>query len=259
MTILDEIIQNTKHEVKRRRSRLSLSDVRSAAESIGLRRPSFYKALAQPGIKIIAEVKKASPSKGLICADFDPVRIAADYQAGGAAAISVLTDEKYFQGNLSYLDDISQVVDVPLLRKDFIVDDYQIYEARLHGASAILLLAVYLDHSQITDFLHLADNLGLDALVEVHSREELEQVLKTRARIIGVNNRNLKTFEVSLQTSHELAREIPEDKIKVAESGIFTHDDIAALQESGFDGFLIGESLMKQQDRVSALKRLRGD
>lgn len=258
MTILDNIIGNTKNEVARRKTEMPLATVRDAAESFSITGPSFYEALTQPGINIIAEVKKASPSKGLICKDFDPVHIATEYAQGGAAAISVLTDEKFFQGHLTFLDDIAASVDKPLLRKDFIVDEYQIYEAKLHQASAILLLAVSLDAKQLTDFLQLAEDMRLDALVEVHDAEELENALNTPARIIGVNNRNLKTFEVSLQTSHDLAKGIPEDKIKVAESGIFRHDDIAALQDSGFDAFLIGESLMRQVDRVSALKALRG-
>jgi indole-3-glycerol phosphate synthase len=258
MTILDNIIENTKLEVAQRKSKFSLADLRDAAESFGGSRPSFYEALKQPGVNIIAEVKKASPSKGLICEDFNPVEIATDYERGGAAAISVLTDEKYFQGHLTFLDDIAHAVNTPLLRKDFIIDEYQIYEAKLHQASAILLLAVSLDVRQISEFLSIAHHLQLDVLLEVHSAEELENALKTPARIIGVNNRNLKTFEVSLQTSHDLARDIPDDKIKVAESGIFTHEDIAALQDSGFDAFLIGESLMRQDDRVSALKTLRG-
>ncbi len=259
MTILDQIIENTKNEVAHRKARLPLAAVRDAAESSAVTRPSFYEALAQPGINIIAEVKKASPSKGVICEDFDPVRIATEYAQGGAAAISVLTDEKFFQGHLTFLDDIAENVNKPLLRKDFIIDEYQIYKARLHQASAVLLLAVSLDVKQLTDFLHLAHDIGLDALVEVHDADELENALKTPARIIGVNNRNLKTFAVSLQTSHDLACDIPDDKIKVAESGIFTHEDISSLQASGFDAFLIGESLMRQADRVMALKKMRGE
>ena len=258
MTILDKIVENTKHDVAQRKRNKSLADLRGEVESFDNLRPSFYDALNKTGINIISEVKKASPSKGLICEDFDPVQIAAEYERGGASAISVLTDEKFFQGRLSYLDDIASRVQKPLLRKDFIIDAYQIYEAKLHSASAILLIAVSLDTLQIKDFIMLAHLLDLDVLVEVHNYEELEKALKTPARIIGVNNRDLKTFNVNLRTSHDLVKEIPDDKIKVSESGIFSFQDIVSLRVSGFDAFLIGESLMKQKDRVLALKKLRG-
>ncbi|MBN1478714.1 indole-3-glycerol phosphate synthase TrpC [candidate division KSB1 bacterium] len=256
--ILDKIVENTKNQVARRKSKVPRLAIRQAAESISEHRANFCNTLKQPGINIIAEVKKASPSKGVLCHEFDPVSIAREYAKGGAAALSVLTDESFFQGHLNFLDDIAAHVDKPLLRKDFVIDEYQIYEARLHRASAVLLLAVLLDSVQLSEFLVLSGSLGLDALVEVHNDQELEKVLQTNAMIIGVNNRDLATFTLSLQTSLELAQKIPDDKLKVSESGINTSEDIKLLRAAGFHAFLIGESLMKQADRITALRALRG-
>ncbi len=258
MTILDKIITNTKNEVQQRKARLPYLELRQLAESSPNMRPSFFEALKTNGINIIAEVKKASPSRGLICENFDPVKIATEYERGGAAAISVLTDERFFQGHLSFLDSIAENVHLPLLRKDFIIDDYQIYEAKLHFASAILLLANSLDAAQLQEFLDLAKSLGLDALVEIHNMNELEQVLPVSPSIIGVNNRDLKTFQVDVKTSLQLINHIPKEVVKVSESGIFISHDIDTLRDAGYNAFLIGESLMKQADRVNALKQLRG-
>lgn len=259
MTILDTILANTREEVKQRQAQLPFEELRRQVEGgTSFKRPSFLKALQRDTVNIIAEVKKASPSRGLICQDFDPIAIARDYERGGAAAISVLTDERFFQGHLTFLDRIADVVELPLLRKDFIVDPYQIYEAKHHHASAVLLLANSLDRSHLEDLLHLTQSLSLDALIEVHNRQELESVLPLHPRIIGVNNRDLKTFQVDLQTSIHLITQIPENVIKVSESGIFTTDDIQHLRNVGYNAFLIGESLMKQQDRVLALTQLRG-
>ena len=259
MTILDKIVANTRKEVAERKTVLPLKALRDMAEQRSPKQAlSFRESLSQPGIRIIAEIKKASPSKGLICPDFQPAKIAAEYAAGGAAAISVLTDKHFFQGDLAFLEEVAQVVKLPLLRKDFIVDAYQIYEARRYGAAAILLLANVLSVAQLAEFRKTAAGLGMDALVEVHNMPDLEKALHADADIIGVNNRDLATFTVNLETSLKLAAEIPADKLRVSESGIRTHKDIQRLSEAGFDAFLIGESLMRQADRKAALTELRG-
>lgn len=212
------------------------------------------------GPAVIAEIKKASPSKGLIREDFDVEWLAARYQDGGAAALSVLTDEAYFEGSLRNLEIASAAVRLPCLRKDFIVDEYQIVEARAHCADAILLIAAALNRGELRRFSEAARGLGLDVLVEVHTSDELDEVLdslgENGADAIGVNNRDLKTFEVRMETSLELVERIPSSVVRVAESGISTSDDIARLRAVGFDAFLIGESLMRQTDPGTALARL---
>ena len=210
-------------------------------------------------IRLIAEVKKASPSKGLIRPDFDPVEIAKTYEQAGASAISVLTDEKYFQGRLDYLKAVREAVGLPLLRKDFIIDPYQIYEARAAGADAILLIVAALSKSELSEFMILADELGMASLVEVHAAEELDIALETGVRIIGINNRNLQTFETKLETTLELAARVPPDKVLVSESGIFTRADVERLMEVGVDAILVGESLMREPDPGVKVKELLGD
>ena len=207
-------------------------------------------------INIIAEIKKASPSKGLICADFDPVKIGKEYTAAGAAAISVLTEEDFFQGSLDILRSVRKITDLPLLRKDFIIDEYQIYEAAIAGADAFLLIASLLESEQITALSALGAELGLDSLVEVHTAQELEKVINSRALIIGVNNRNLKTFEVDLNTSIDLARRAPSGAVLVSESGINTADDIERLGNAGYHAFLVGEQLMRSGSPGAALGEL---
>jgi indole-3-glycerol phosphate synthase len=215
---------------------------------------------AAAGTAVIAEIKKASPSKGLIRADFDPEWIARRYRAGGAAALSVLTDEPYFQGSLRNLELASAATPLPCLRKDFIVDEYQIVEARAHRADAILLIAAALDDAELRHLAAVANGFSLDVLVEVHTADELDRVLdalgETGAQAIGVNNRDLKTFEVALDTSLALVERIPPAAVHVTESGIFTAQDIAKLRRAGFDAFLIGESLMRQPDPGAALEAL---
>ena len=255
--MLEKILANTRAEVAERKRLLPFNDCRAWAEA-ERSRPSFRAALDQPGVNIIAEIKKASPSRGIICADFDPATIARDYQAGGAAAISVLTDRRFFQGELRYLDDIAAQVNLPLLRKDFIIDAYQIYEAKIHRASAVLLLANSLEVSQLNEYLDLCASLALDALVEVHDARELDAVLRTPAPIIGVNNRDLRTFVVDLQTGLTLAPLIPKNRLKVSESGIFSRQHVALLQNVGYHAFLVGESLMRSENRSTALRALRG-
>jgi indole-3-glycerol phosphate synthase len=209
---------------------------------------------------VVAEIKKASPSKGIIREDFDVEWLATRYQQGGAAALSVLTDEPWFQGSLRNLEIASAAVDLPCLRKDFTVDGYQILEARAHHADAILLIAAALTKGELKSFSRLAHELELDVLVEVHTSDELDEVLDTlgngAAEAIGVNNRNLKTFEVRLETSLELVHCIPASVVRVAESGISTSDDIARLRAAGFDAFLIGENLMRRPDPGEALRQL---
>ncbi|MGA3333394.1 MAG: indole-3-glycerol phosphate synthase TrpC [Terracidiphilus sp.] len=215
---------------------------------------------AAKGPAVIAEIKKASPSKGLIRASFDPAWLARRYRAGGAAALSVLTDEPYFQGSLRNLELASAAVPLPCLRKDFIVDEYQIVEARAHRADAILLIAAALTDGELKCFAQTAHSLSLDVLVEVHTAEELASVLdalgETGAGAIGVNNRDLKSFEVSQETSLALVERIPASVVRVTESGIATHEDIVRLRKAGFDAFLIGESLMRQPDPGEALAAL---
>ena len=215
---------------------------------------------SRAGPAVIAEVKKASPSKGLIRADFDAAWLAARYQAGGAAALSVLTDQPYFQGSLRNLELASAAVALPCLRKDFMVDEYQIVEARASCADAILLIAAALTSNEMKQFAKTAHGLALDVLVEAHTADELNRVLSALgedgADAIGVNNRDLKTFEVSAQTSMALVDRIPASVVRVTESGISTHDDIARLRKAGFDAFLIGESLMRQPDPGVALAEL---
>jgi len=258
---LEKILENTRGEIELRKKQFPADELKKSAEKL-LHAPKnqrFNRALKTNRIEIIAEIKKASPSRGIISADFDPAEIAKSYEAGGAAAISVLTDEKFFQGKLSFLDDVSRAVNLPLLRKDFILDEYQIYEAAFHKANAILLLAVALSCQQIQQFIQLAAILGLDAVVEVHDADELEKALDANAAIIGVNNRNLKTFEVDLSTSLELAHRIPGNVLRVSESGIFSYQQVGKLSQAGFDAVLIGESLMRQSDKKAFLQELRGE
>lgn len=220
--------------------------------------PSFEQALSSPDISFICEVKRASPSKGLIAPDFPYVDIAKDYEAAGANAISVLTEPEYFLGRNDYLTEISREVSIPLLRKDFTVDPYQIYEAKVIGASAVLLICALLDTKALREGIELCDKLGLSALVEAHDEAEIHSALTAGARIIGVNNRNLKTFEVDFNNSIRLRSLVPPDVLFVAESGIKTDDDIRRLSEAGVNAVLIGESLMRSPDKkeiISGFKR----
>ncbi len=216
----------------------------------------FVTALQRETVNIIAEIKRRSPSKGIIRADFDPETIAANYTANGAACISVLTEEDFFDGSLEYLCAVRVVTGVPLLRKDFIFDDYQIYEAVQAGADAILLIAAMLDGVQFNDLLQTAHGLGLDVLVEIHDQVEAEQVLRYDVQLLGVNNRNLRTFETTLETSVQLAAELPQHLTLVSESGIRTRADIDRLRSAGFHAFLIGEELMRSADEGAALQAL---
>jgi indole-3-glycerol phosphate synthase len=221
-------------------------------------RRDFRAALVAAAPAIVAEAKKASPSKGILSSDFDAARIARAYEAGGAAAISVLTDEPFFQGSLADLQAARAAVSLPVLRKDFTIDASQIVQAAAHGADAILLIAAILTEREIRDFRELAAQYKLSALVEVHNRRELETAIAAGADLIGVNNRNLSTFELTLETSLALAEHMPSGAVRVSESGIRGATDIARLQAAGYSAFLVGEHLMKSGDPASALRQLRG-
>ena len=257
-TILDQIVANKWDEIRQARQRSPEPQLRKdLAEAPPVR--DFYAALAPAGpIRLIAEVKKASPSKGVIRADFDPVAIAQVYQQHGAACISVLTDRPYFQGSLEYLRHIRRAVELPLLRKDFIVDPYQVLEARAAGADAILLIAECLDDSALRELYALVLELGMTPLVELFDAENLPRVVDLGARLIGINNRNLRTFEVDLNHALRLRRRIPEDRLVVAESGIRTREDALRLESEGIRAMLVGEALMASPDVGAAVARLLG-
>ena len=260
MTILDEIAAYARVRVARQKEKKSLYAVRDEAEN----RPAgknFKAALAAPGLSVIAELKKASPSKGLIDPEFEQrfLQQAQRYEAGGAAAISCLTEPKYFLGADAYLTQVRQAVDLPLLRKDFTVDEYQIYEAKNIGADAVLLICSLLSANQLAEYLQQAHELGLDALVEAHTAEEADAALAAGAEIIGVNNRNLKDFSVNPLNSLRLRDKIPQDKIFVAESGVTCASDAAALKAAGAQADLVGEALMRAIDPAALIKELRGE
>jgi indole-3-glycerol phosphate synthase len=260
-TRLDTILATTRFTVAASRKLVPLAELeRRAANHHPRGWAAALRRQEAKGPAVIAEIKKASPSKGLIRADFDVEWLARRYRAGGAAALSVLTDEPFFQGSLRNLELASAAVKLPCLRKDFIVDDYQIVEARAHRADAILLIAAALTDTELKRFALAASGFSLDVLVEVHTADELDRVLgalgETGAHAIGVNNRDLKTFDVHLETSLELAERIPAAAVRVAESGISTAEDLARLRSAGFDAFLIGESLMRQPDPGAALAEL---
>ena len=255
-TILDTIIAHKREEVALQKQVKSLGEWKAKAESAPPPR-DFLAALRAPGVSLIAEVKKASPSKGLLCPDFDPVRLARAYAANGAAAISVLTDARFFQGGLDDLRAVRQAVDIPVLRKDFIVDPYQVYEARAAGADAALLIVAALDDATLQDLYALIQQLSMAALIEVHNAAELERALAIQPRLIGVNNRDLRTFHVTLDTTAALRPRVPDDIVLVAESGIHTPEDVARLAAIGVDAMLVGEALVTAEDvgkRVRDLK-----
>ena len=237
---------------------LPVADWERRAHELHARRRDFRAALARRSPAIIAEIKKASPSKGLLAADFEPARIAAEYEGGGAAALSVLTDEDFFQGSLADLAAARAAATLPVLRKDFTIVLEHVLEAAAHGADAILLIAAILTERQIRDFREYAARFGMAALVEVHNRRELDVAVAAGSHLIGVNNRDLTTFEVSLETSLRLAEYFPDGPLRVSESGIHDADDIATLRAAGYTAFLVGEHLMKSGDPVAALKKLVG-
>lgn len=257
--ILDEIVAKTKERMREVQSEISLQEIREMALSMNKDTGyPFEKALRGEEIQFICEVKKASPSKGLIAPEFPYVEIAREYEQAGAAAISVLTEPYFFQGANVYLTEIKQQVSLPILRKDFTVDPYMIYEAKVIGADAILLICAVLSDMQLKEYYELADSLGLSVLVEAHDEEEVRRALAIGARIIGVNNRNLKDFTVDINNSVRLRRMIPDDVIFVSESGMKEQADIRRLRENHTDAVLIGETFMRSPDKKKMLDVLRG-
>jgi indole-3-glycerol phosphate synthase len=258
VTILDKIVATKRLEIDRAKTERPLTELRNAlADAPPVR--DFFAALAAAGpIKLIAEVKKASPSKGVIRADFDPVVIAKTYEAHGATCLSVLTDEQYFQGNLEYLSRVRQSVNIPVLRKDFLLDSYQLIEARVAGADAVLLIAECLDDCNLRKLHNEALELGLTPFVEFYEPENLDRVLAAGASLIGVNNRDLRTFQVDLGHTIRMREKVPLDCVFVGESGIESRADALRLQSASVDAMLVGESLMRQADIGAAVDRLLG-
>ena len=258
--ILEEIAARTVQRVAEEKAAVPLSEMKKRAEALDANTGfPFREALSGDEISFICEVKRASPSKGLIAPDFPYLDIARDYERAGASAISCLTEPFWFKGRDEYLAEISNAVTIPVLRKDFTVDEYMIYQAKLLGAAAILLICAILDDEQLVEYLKLADSLGLDALVEAHDAEEVERALKAGAQIIGVNNRDLKTFEVDVRNSIRLRELAPKEVLFVSESGIKTSEDIRKLYENEVDAVLIGETLMRSDDKKKALETLNGE
>jgi len=258
--ILDEIIKKTKEDLAKREKEYTVDWLgRSLAFNARAPRPVIphLKATEEEPYRIISEVKKASPSKGVIREDFDPVAIAQAYERGGANAISVLTEPHYFQGSLDYLAEIRRYVGIPLLRKDFIVSKYQLVEALVYGADFVLLIAKALSRKELKELLDYTRHLGMEALVEIHDKKDLTKAIFAGADIIGINHRNLETFEMDMELCHKLIPLIPNNKIIVAESGIYEHGQLEDLSKAGVDAFLVGESLMRQDDVESALRCLK--
>jgi indole-3-glycerol phosphate synthase len=245
MTILDDIVKNTKAKLIEKKAAVSLDDIKLQLSTLNLPKGKFKASLAGKAEAIIAEIKKASPSAGIISENFDPIQKAQEYETFGASALSILTEEDFFLGSNQYLKDVKAITSLPILRKDFMVDEYQIYEAKLIGADCILLIASVLSDTEITNFVDLAEILELDYLIEVHDLEELQRVGHFENALIGVNNRNLKTFEVDINNSVNLKNSFSGDNIFIAESGIKNKEDMNYLKEKGMSVFLIGESLMK--------------
>ncbi len=256
--MLDKIVEKTKKRVKEAKKNKSLDQLKYKMFNVDINfKYPFKKALSGDDIGIIAEVKKASPSKGLIAKDFDYVAIAKEYEAAGASAISVLTEPYYFQGSDDYLKEIVKNVKIPVLRKDFVVDEYMIYEAKLLGASAVLLIVAILSDEQLESYLTAARVLGMSAIVEAHDEKEIKRAIDAGADIIGVNNRNLKDFSVDIENSIRLRRCVDEDIIFISESGIKTKDDVTRLKENNVDGVLIGETLMKSHDKKAMIQEFK--
>lgn len=256
--ILDQIVESTRKRVEDMKRKQPLEKIKEIAESMPANKNFvFEEVLRKDELSFICEVKKASPSKGIIAEDFPYLEIAKEYENAGAACISVLTEPKYFLGNNQYLEEISRHVNIPILRKDFIIDGYQIYESKIMGASAILLISSILSTEELQQYIRIADSLGLSALVEAHTKEEVIRSLESGARIIGVNNRNLKNFEVSFSKSIELRRLIPTNIIFISESGIKSSGHIKELKEHKVNAVLVGETLMRSSDKKALLEEWR--
>lgn len=268
MNILDKICETTKERIEKEKRKISLSEIRKLAENIKNESDfyfNFEKAICQKyknnkekRINFICEIKKASPSKGIISEDFNYIEIAKDYEKANADAISCLTEPYYFMGSDNYLKEVKEIVNIPILRKDFIIDEYMIYQSKNIKADAILLIAAVLDKYKLKDYFDIANELDLSSLIEVHNEDELEKAFNINARIIGVNNRDLKTFNVDINNSVRLRKLVPDNIIFVSESGIKDRNDIKILEENNTDAVLIGESLMTKKDKIGEIKKLRG-
>lgn len=256
--ILDEIVDYTRKRVEKEKKEYSLEKLKKAAIKLATTDFQFEKALKKTELSFICEVKKASPSKGIIVEKFLYKEIAKEYEMAGASAISVLTEPKYFLGKDSYLQEIRKEVKIPLLRKDFVVEEYQLYQAKNLGADCVLLICSILSEERLKEYIEICDDLGLSALVEAHDEDEIEKAVRARARIIGVNNRNLKDFTVSVTNSIRLRALVPRDILFVAESGIQSAEDIMKLKEAKVDAVLIGETLMRSSDKRAMLRKLAG-
>lgn len=252
--ILEKIVEHKKKEVAERKRSFSGQDLRE--HQFTTKKNRFRDALKKPGMSLIAEVKKASPSRGVFVKDFDPVKLAAAYERGGASAVSVLTDTRFFMGSLHHLKKVREKVKLPILRKDFIIDQYQIYETAFAGADALLLIAGILEKEKLRDFIQLAATLNLDVLVEVHTQEELEKALCCGAEIIGINNRDLRTFRTDIMTTLKLAEFVPENCVLVSESGISSEEDVKKLAEAGVDALLVGEALVTSPNIEAKVREL---
>ena len=259
MNILDELADYARVRVENNKMRVSLEEIKEKAYALPKGDFEFERSLKKDGISFICEVKKASPSKGIIAEDFPYLDIAKEYESAGADCISVLTEPKWFLGRDEYLKEITDNVSTPAIRKDFVVDEYMIYEAKLLGAKAVLLICSILDEEKIRDYKGICDELGLSALVEAHDEYEIKQAITAGARAIGVNNRNLKNFNVDMSNSKKMRSLVPDDIIFVAESGVKDRKDIKALEEINVDAVLIGETLMRAHDKKSMLNSLKFD
>lgn len=267
MNILEEIAKKRKEDIAGRKKRVSLEVIKVQAEEMakaelekyGCFTYPFFQSLSRKGMNFICEVKKASPSKGLIAEHFPYLEIAKDYERAGAAAISVLTEPEYFLGRDTYLREIAENVSIPVLRKDFTIDVYQIYEAKVLGASAVLLICALLEDKELKEYLETAHSLGLSALVEAHDEDEVKRAMAVGARIIGVNNRDLKSFTVDIHNSVRLRKMVPKEILFVSESGIQTAEDIQVLRKNGTNGVLIGETLMRSDNKAEMLRELAGE
>jgi len=255
--ILSEIIQNKREELKTRTRELPLEvlKARVVSSEVGT---DFEGALKAPGVSLIAEIKKASPSEGIIRRDFDPIELARIYTESGVSAVSVLTDSKYFQGSLEDLRKVRAETSLPILRKDFILEAYQVYESKLYGADAVLLISSILEAEKLRKLIELCHKLGLCALVEVRSEEDLEKALEMGAQVVGINNRDLKTFKVDISVTDKLIKEIPKGRVIVSESGISTREDVLWLESVGVDAILVGEALMRSKNMKAKIAELLG-
>lgn len=257
--ILDTLASVTRERIEKQKKIISPAEMKSQALGMTKKNFEFEKALRGEDIRFICEVKKASPSKGIIAEEFPYIEIAKEYEKAGAAAVSVLTEPEYFKGDDSYVTEISKNINIPIIRKDFTVDEYMIYQAATLGASAVLLICSLLDTNTIREYIDICDNLGLSALVETHDEDEIKSALRAGARLIGVNNRNLKNFKVDINNCIRLRSLVPNDITFVAESGIKSAEDIENLRQSGVNAVLIGETLMRAKDKKAMLDELRGN